>query len=143
MSQTLPIAEGDAELCDIFQSFLTTRGYGVETASNGLDCVEKLRRVVPAAIVLDRELCWRGGDGVLAWLRESEATLSVPVVLTATAGYLPDGTNAIEPPVVAVLAKPFTLTALLESVRAAVAKKECQAPFNGIGAPAGPELCIG
>ena len=56
----------------------------METVSNGLDCVEKLRRVTPA--VLAWELRWGGGDGVRAWLREKGAKSGVPVVLTTTAG---------------------------------------------------------
>jgi DNA-binding NtrC family response regulator len=119
MKPTLLIAEGDAELRDVFRRLFTQRGYEVETASDGLDCLVKLRRQVPVMLVLDQELRW--GGGVLAWLRQEGATSGVPVVLTATAGCPPHGTEDIDPPVVKFLPKPFTLTALLESVRAAVA----------------------
>jgi DNA-binding response OmpR family regulator len=68
MNQTLLIAEGDAELCDVYRRFFARQGFDVETASDALDCVEKLRRVPPAVLVLDWELRWGGGDGVLAWL---------------------------------------------------------------------------
>lgn len=125
MKPTLLIAEGDAELCEVYQKFLMERGYKVETAVDGLDCLAKLQRTMPAVLVLDRELQWGGGDGVLAWLREYRTACGVAVVLMATAGYYsavaaPD----TEPPVVAFLPKPFTLTALLETVRAAIAQKE-------------------
>jgi DNA-binding response OmpR family regulator len=85
MKCTLLIAEGDAELCEVYRRFFTERGYEVETASDGLDCLAKLRRATPAALVLDRELRWGGGDGVLAWLREQSEAFTLPVVLTTTA----------------------------------------------------------
>ena len=123
MKQTLLIADGDAELCDLCRRFLTARGYDVETSLDGLDCLEKLRRLEPAVLVLDPELLWGGGDGVLAWLREESLMPGIPVILTATAGYPQDFAEFTEPPVVDYLPKPFALTALLEKVRSAVAKK--------------------
>jgi len=143
MKATLLIAEGDTELCDVYQKFLTERGYEVETASDGLACLAKLRRAMPAVLVLDRELHWGGGDGVLAWLREQSATAGVSVVVTATAGCLADGCDDLRPPVVKFLPKPFTLAALLESVRAAITNKRRGEPFYLNRAAPGPELFIG
>jgi DNA-binding NtrC family response regulator len=128
MRHTLLIAEGDAELCDVYRRFLAARGFTVETATNGLDCLEKLRRVKPTALVLDRNLHWGGGDGVLAWLREQDAPPDVPVVLTATTAYQPQDPDATRPPVVKFLPKPFPLTALLESVGTAISN-------SGMGKP--------
>jgi len=143
MKPTLLIADGDAELCDLYQRYITGRGYEVETASDGLECVAKLRQATPAAMLLDLELRWGGGDGVLAWLREDRAAPQVPVILMATAGCSPDAFKDIEPPVVQVLPKPFTLTALLMSVRAAVARNARTPPFNGDRASVRSELFIG
>lgn len=141
MKQTLLIADGDAELCDVYERFLTERGYEVETSSDGLDCLRKLRQVSPAVLVLDLELRWGGGDGVLAWLREENPTPATSVVLTTTA-CSPDGAERTEPPVVACLPKPFTLTALLTSVRAAVANGH-EGARKASCVPASPELFIG
>ena len=89
MKSILLIAESDAELRDAYRTFLTGRGYDVETATDGLDCLEKLRRLTPAVCVLARELRWGGADGVLACLREESAGSGVSVVLTTTAGNPP------------------------------------------------------
>jgi two-component system response regulator PrrA len=124
MKPTVLIAEGDSELCGLYQEFLTTRGYQAETASNGLDCLAKLRRATPAAVVLDLELRWGGGDGVLAWLRAEGVASGVPVILTSRVGYPVDGAVIIEPPVVQFLLKPFALSALHESVRSAIAQRQ-------------------
>lgn len=129
MKARLLIAEGDAELCDLYQMYFAERGYEVETAQDGLSCLAKLQRTMPAVLVLDRELLWGGGDGVLAWLRQQRAPSGTCVILTTTAGDALDGAADIQAPVVQLLPKPFTLTALLESVRLAVANKECEQPF--------------
>ena len=70
MKQTMLIADGDAELCDLYRIFVKDHGYDVETSSNGMDCVRKLRRETPDVLVLDLELLWGGGAGVLGWLRD-------------------------------------------------------------------------
>jgi DNA-binding response OmpR family regulator len=127
---TLLIADGDPALCDIYQKFITSRGYGVETASDGLDCLAKLQRATPAALLLDMSLLWGGGDGVLAWLREEKARSGVAVVLMAPAGYPRPMANDVQPPVVQILTKPFSLTALLESIRAVMARKVMRSLSN-------------
>jgi DNA-binding response OmpR family regulator len=130
MRPTLLIAEGDAGLRAVYQRFLSERGYDVQTASDGLDCLEKLRRVRPVVLVLDRELRWGGGDGVLAWLREEHAACKIPVVLTATVGSAPDVAADIRPPVVRFLFKPFALATLLASVRGVVAARGHEEPYQ-------------
>jgi DNA-binding response OmpR family regulator len=143
MKPTLLIAEGDAELCDIYRRFFSNRGYQVETASDGLDCLQQLRRLTPAAVVLDLELRWGGGDGVLAWLREQGAAARVPVVLTATASQALEVEGYVAPPVVEVLAKPFALTVLLESVRAALVSKAAAPACNRNRSEACSEYFLG
>lgn len=128
MKATLLLAEGDAELRTLYQKFFSERGYAVETAQDGLDCLAKLRRAMPALLVLDQELRWGGGDGVLAWLREQNLASELPVVLTTT-GYSADAAPDIEPPVVKFLPKPFSLMDLLDSVRAATTKRQDEELF--------------
>ena len=143
MKPRLLIADGDADLCHVFQEFLAERGDEVETAVDGLSCLEKVRWIQPAALLLDRELTWGGGDGVLAWLREERTTTGPAVVLTATAGYLPDVAADINPPVVKFLPKPFALRDLLESLQTAVATKRREDAFNRNGSSARSELFLG
>jgi len=106
LAQTLLIAQGDAALCDLYRQFLAKHGYAVETSSDGLDCLRKLRQVTPAALVLDLELRWGGGDGILAWLREANQAHGIPVILTAAAGYPHALASFVGPPVVDYLPEP-------------------------------------
>jgi CheY-like chemotaxis protein len=142
MKPLLLLAERDAELREVYREFLAARGYDVDTAADGLECLTKLRRLAPAVLVLDRELHWGGGDGVLAWLREQDATAEVAVVLTATAGCPPYDDDDLRPPVVRLLPKPFALITLLDSVRAATDGRHEQR-FDRMRAEACSELHIG
>ncbi len=128
MKQTMLIADGDAELCDVYRRFSTERGYEVETSADGLDCVRKLRQVTPAVLVLDLELPWGGGDGVLGWLREEPQFLPSRVVLTSAeaSAYILD---SLASPPVETLTKPFPLSALLHGP-AFVASVEPKRPSN-------------
>jgi DNA-binding response OmpR family regulator len=141
MNPILLVAEGDAELRELYQRLLAVCGYDVETAAHGLECLEKLRRLRPAVLILDRELRWGGSDGVLAWLREQSVMAGVLVVLTTTADCSAEVLGDVRPPVVKLLPKPFALTALLESVRTADSHRDER--FNPNLAAACPELLIG
>jgi DNA-binding response OmpR family regulator len=116
MKPVILITNGSAELCRIWCYFLAKRGYEAETAADALDCLAKLRRLKPAVLVLDLDLRWGGSGGVLACLREDSQMPWVPVVLTAAAGSTELPSELLQPPVVQCLHKPFSLTALLESV---------------------------
>jgi chemosensory pili system protein ChpA (sensor histidine kinase/response regulator) len=122
MKPLLLIAETDAELRDVYRTYLTRHGYEVETASDGLECLNKLRQMMPAVLVLDRELRWGGGDGVLACLREERATHGVSVILMVTDEWQGPA-HEFEPVIVKCLPKPFALTALLVIVRVVLAEK--------------------
>jgi CheY-like chemotaxis protein len=114
MNQSMLVADADAKLCDLYRRFSTERGYQVETTSDGLDCVSKLRQVTPAVLVLDLELRWGGGDGVLGWLREEPQFLPHRVVLTSAEASAHHFDRLASPPVVKTLTKPFPLSALLD-----------------------------
>jgi DNA-binding NtrC family response regulator len=144
MKQRLLIADGDAELCDVYGQFFAECGYEVETSTNGLGCLGKLRQSMPAALVLDLEIRWGGGDGVLDWMREVSPAHGIPVILTATAGFPQRVAEFLEaPPVVDYLTKPFALSTLLEKVRSAIAKNGRSEPSDPHLVPVYSELFIG
>lgn len=142
MNKNLLIADGDAELCDLYRQFFTEHGYEVKTSSDGLDCLAKLRQLLPAVLVLDPELHWGGGEGVLAWLREDRFMPRMAVIITATAGYPQVFADCDEPLVMDYLPKPFTLCALLEKVRSALTTNGRREPNRHLR-PARSELYIG
>jgi CheY-like chemotaxis protein len=112
---TVLFADADRELRDACRQFLSRHGFQVDAAADGLECLAKLRRTVPDLLILDLELPWGGGDGVLGLLREEPRKLPNRVVLTSAIAAIKVLGNFVAAPVVQVLAKPFALSTLLES----------------------------
>ena len=77
------IADHDRLLLAAYSQHLTLRGANVSTARTGLECWEKLRQSVPNLLVLEPELLWGGGDGVLALLNE-QPSIRPDVVMLLT-----------------------------------------------------------
>lgn len=116
MKQLVLLADADDVTADQFRTYFSTAGYRVETTSDGLDCLTKLRRMVPALLVLDQDLAWGGSDGVLACMREECGLSRVPVVVIAAV--LPAAAIARLrlPPVVRCLQKPFRMPTLHDCI---------------------------
>jgi len=92
-------------------------GYGVETARSGIECLVRLRRQTPDILVLDRNLPWGGGEGILALLREHDDLRSLPVVLLTAES--PDELpfEFLAPPVVRWIRKPLIPNVLQATLR--------------------------
>jgi hypothetical protein len=68
MKPRLLIADSDAELRDVFRRFFSGSGFDVATAGAGLECLEQFRQFLPDVLVVEREMPWGGGEGVLGRL---------------------------------------------------------------------------
>jgi CheY-like chemotaxis protein len=130
MKQTVLFADGDPELCELCRGFATQRGYEAAASLDGLDCVRRLRQAAPDVLVLNLELLWGGGDGLLGWLREEPQFLPRRIVLTSTAASAHTFNSLASPPVVQTLRKPFSLHALFDGP-AFVALDGRPQPSNG------------
>lgn len=113
---TVLIAEGDEVTRDTMKRYLLLRGYEVETATGGVECLEKLRRGTTQVVVLDSDIAWGGGDGVLAIMREEPRLARIPVILTTPALGL-DEVSFARAPVLRILEKPFVMESLIDSIR--------------------------
>jgi DNA-binding response OmpR family regulator len=78
------IADPDESLLAMYRESLAREGFEVATATDGLDCMAKLRSFAPDVLVLEPAQLWGGGDGVLARMRE-EADVSPAKVLVLSA----------------------------------------------------------
>ncbi len=80
------IADPDEAIHHTFREHLTQEGFEVASAINGLECVASLRERVPDALVIEPQMPWGGGDGVLAIMGEDPPLASVPVVVLTSCG---------------------------------------------------------
>ena len=79
------ITDPDDQLRNRYREFLGHDSFTVATAKNGLECAVQLRRFRPDVLVLEPELPWGQGDGVLALMHE-EYDVRIASVIVLTAG---------------------------------------------------------
>ena len=74
------IADPDESLMAEYRE-QSREGFEIVTAPNGLECVDRLREQVPDVLVLEPQLPWGGGDGVLAMMHDVLGLATVPVMI--------------------------------------------------------------
>ena len=74
------MADPDESLHPLYREPLLREGFEL-TALSGLECVARLRERVPDVLVLEPQLPWGGGDGVLAMMGEVPELATVPVMV--------------------------------------------------------------
>jgi DNA-binding response OmpR family regulator len=75
------MADPDEALQPVYRERLAQEGFEVVTVFSGLECVARLRESVPDLLVLEAQLPWGGGDGVLAIMGEVPLLATVPVMV--------------------------------------------------------------
>lgn len=107
---------------------LETQGYRVAYARDGLECIERVRELVPHLLVLDLAMPRLDGFGVLDALPTLDLDAEPPdvIVLTglASAG---EGIRAMRSGAIGFLTKPTRATELFASVRRATEARESTA----------------
>lgn len=63
--------------------FLEDRGYTVESAANGAEALEVLKRVRPDLIVTDMQMPKMSGGELIAFLKGDPRTAEVPIIVVA------------------------------------------------------------
>jgi DNA-binding response OmpR family regulator len=75
------LAEPDHALVTSYQARLSKEGFEVQIVNNGLDCLNALHTFEPDVLVLEQELPWGGGDGVLDVMHDVYELPLVPVFI--------------------------------------------------------------
>lgn len=75
------IIEDDFFVRDIYQKKLSDSGFAVESAADGLEGLERLRKHVPDLIILDIFMPYVDGRDVLREIKGNEKWKHIPVIL--------------------------------------------------------------
>jgi CheY-like chemotaxis protein len=75
------MADPDESLQPLYREPLLREGFIVTAALSGLECAARLRECVPDVLVLEPQLPWGGGEGVLAMMGEVPELATVPVMV--------------------------------------------------------------
>ena len=66
--------------------FLEERGFTVESATNGAEALEVLRRVHPDLIVTDMQMPEMSGGELISALKDNPETAKIPIIIVAGRG---------------------------------------------------------
>lgn len=111
------VVDDELDIAEAVRAVLEAEGYSVETASDGNQCLEVLRRQQPDLLLLDVMMPGLDGFGVLERLQTER--LAVPVVMMSA--IRPDS-RLSQYSIQAFLKKPFHLETLLDTVSGALAQ---------------------
>jgi DNA-binding response OmpR family regulator len=119
------VVEDDPNVRGLLETLLTTEGYDVTTASDGLGGLSKLSDSVPALMLLDLMMPDLGGARVLERVKSDPALSSVAVVvLTGKLEAVPALREELGPDNVFI--KPFGINELLARVAQITGGAEAQ-----------------
>lgn len=115
------VVEDDEPIRALLFTILRRRGFRVDTASNGHDAIERLKRCNYSLVLLDLMMPVMSGHQFLEALEELQSKHR-PLVLVLTAGAVPRDLN---PNVVAgTIRKPFDVELLTDTVSACLSALE-------------------
>ena len=138
MRRCILVANEDRKTSGFYGDYLSRAGYRVETVNDAIACINRLRHCSPDLLLLDRQLPWGGGNGVLACLREETALARIPVILFADVVPVQELALLVVSPVVRCLEKQCAVTTLRYCIDAALAESvrtERREAAKGSGSP--------
>jgi len=105
------VIDDERHILDMIEMALTKFGHEVETASDGVEGVQKFDEKPFDLVITDIKMPRLDGNGVLQYIRNSSKPFT-PVIGISGTPWVLDGTNFD-----AVLAKPFLIKTLADYIR--------------------------
>jgi DNA-binding response OmpR family regulator len=130
MKTRVLMADADQALSGLCRAYLKHFGYQVDTATDGAECLSKLKRRSPDLLLLDWGLPGGGGEEVLAQLRGSEGP-HVPVVMMADLMPFNALSGLRKPPVVRCVQRPVRIAALCDCIDSLVRPRRTRTLHQG------------
>lgn len=116
--------EDDTEHCLMLSSLLTSQGFAVETARNGLEGIEKARNWEPDVILLDLLLPLMDGFGVMNSLKEDATTQDIPIIVISAWPTADNRKRVREAGAQNFITKPFHTEELVNTIRESLPQAE-------------------
>ncbi|HIJ72530.1 MAG TPA: HDOD domain-containing protein [Candidatus Hydrogenedentes bacterium] len=115
------VVDDDADLLEVLKETLLHRGYGVETAADGVEAIEVMSRAAVDLVLLDIRMPTLDGLAVLEQLRERFTRIPA-IVITGLASQ-EEVAEALRLGARSCLRKPFEIERLLAEVRLVLSEK--------------------
>ncbi len=115
------VVDDDPEIVSLLRRGLAFEGYQVETASGGLEAIEKTRDTNPQLVILDVMMPGMDGMEVSKRLRQGS---SIPILMLTARGTVADRVAGLDSGADDYLVKPFAFDELLARVRALLRRSQ-------------------
>jgi len=77
----LLVVDDDPDILDSITVILTTQPYTIDTARDGVECLDKVREDIPDLIILDLLMPKKDGFAVVRELRENPKYAKIPILI--------------------------------------------------------------
>lgn len=131
--QRILVVDDEPAVREALRRSLAFEGYGVQTAVDGLDALDKAASYAPDLIVLDIQMPRM--DGLTAARRLRAAGSTTPVLMLTARDTVGDRVTGLDAGADDYLVKPFELDELFARVRALLRRSSYAAPSAGDGSP--------
>ena len=118
------IIDDEAAIRESLQTLLEFEGYSVDTASDGLEGLQRIAERPFDLVLLDFALPERNGIEILQEIRERDAEL--PVIMITAYGTVENAVNAMQAGATNFIQKPWDNEKLLADVRTAVGRRRAE-----------------
>jgi DNA-binding response OmpR family regulator len=127
MGKHVLVVDDEPELGELIAHGLKANGFECSLAVNGLDGLDKARRLHPDAVVLDIMLPDLDGFTVCEMLRRQPSTARIPVVMLTCLGGALSRMNGLSSGADDYLTKPFKMGDLVSSIRGVLQNRHDEA----------------
>jgi CheY-like chemotaxis protein/phosphoribosyl 1,2-cyclic phosphodiesterase len=137
------VAEDVPAMAELMRTWLTSRGYQVELAADGEECLQKAQAMAPALLILDIMLPRIHGIEVLRRLKADPETRALGVIMCTARAYKTDQEQAREFGAFDILTKPVKKEEFLEAIRryfAGAAQGRTAPEMTAVGEPYLPKI---
>jgi DNA-binding response OmpR family regulator len=117
MSHRILVVDDNEDVAHITASFLTAKGYTVDTALDGVSALERIAACRPDCVLLDIMMPNMSGIEVLNRLKEKPETASLPVILVTAKSRDEDVLSGYKEGADYYITKPFSAQQLIYGVR--------------------------
>jgi DNA-binding NtrC family response regulator len=118
------IIDDEAAIRESLQTLLEFEGYSVDTASDGMEGLQRIAERPFDLVLLDFALPERNGIEILQEIRERDAEL--PVIMITAYGTVENAVNAMQAGATNFIQKPWDNEKLLADVRTAVGRRRAE-----------------